>query len=538
MKKLLLFLTAIFFSQSFAFAQFTNLWKKIVNGDATTGYTWLNNGANINNVASLAYNPATDKLLVSNRNTNVYIINAATGAQEGTLSTVGLGGESFKFNKIRVDANGVIYGISLATGSPWLVKIYRWANQAADPVLCASFNATERCGDSFGLSGTGTNTVLYASGAGVTANAFNIYILNTTDGSAFTLESQVTMASSPTAGQQWSNRVVEPVGTGVNSDIWIKGGGFTAKRISVSAPTAGVRTGTVVTTIADGVTGGQASINYGGMRYITGTARKFLVFMGGNNAESGTVMRALNVTNEAAIALHGTDALYPTTSYVTNSNGSGDVSFRVNSDGSFTTFYLSTNNGIGATTSAAEALPVSLTNFNAALAKGQSTLTWETASESNNKGFQVLRSTDGKDFAKIDFVASKAQNGNSASALSYSYVDRTAKAGINYYKLNQVDLDGKSELFEKAVSVNVSLSGADVVVFPNPATSYVSVNAGSADYKDVKYELFDAVGKKVMSEKAKAEQQDISLSKLPASVYYLKISKAGEVQKTVKLIKQ
>lgn len=538
MKKLLLFLTAILFSQSIAFAQFTNVWTKIVNGDATTGYTWFSSVTNNNNVASLAYNPATDKLLVSNRNSNVYIINAATGAQEGTLSTLGLGGEAFKFNKIRVDANGVIYGISLATGATTSCKIYRWASQTADPVECASFTTTERTGDSFGLSGTGTNTVLYASGAGVTSNAFNIYILNTSNGSDFTLESKVTMTSSPTAGQQWSNRVVEPVGTGVNSDIWIKGGGFTARRISVSAPTAGIRTGTVVTTIADGTTGGQASINYGGMRYITGTARKFLVFMGGNNAQTGTVMRALNVTNEAAITLHGTEAMYPTTSYVTNSNGSGDVSFRVNSDGSFTTFYLSTNNVIGATTSAVEVLPVSLTSFDANLVKGQSTLTWETASEKNNSGFEVLRSTDGKDFAKIGFVDSKGQNGNSTTALSYTYVDRTAKAGVNYYQLKQIDLNGDSELFKDVKRVNVSLGAADVVVFPNPATTYVSVNAGGADFKGVKYELFDASGKKVLSEKATAEQQDISLSKLPASVYILKISKDNVVQKTVKLVKQ
>jgi hypothetical protein len=439
MKKKLLLLAAILIIQSSAFAQFTNTWRALADG---LTYSWLSATANANNVASLAYNPATDKLLVSSRNSNVYILNASTGAQEGTLSLVGLGTESFKFNKIRVDANGVIYGISLATGATNACKIYRWANQAANPVECASFTVTERTGDSFGLSGTGTSTVLYASGAATISNAFSIYILNTVDGSAFTLESKVTMTSSPTTNQQWANRVVEPVSTGVNSDIWINGGGFNARRISISAPTSGIRTGTVVTTITDGTTGGQASIGYGGMRYITGTAGKFLVFAGGNNSEAGTVMRALNVTNEAAITLHGTEALYPTASYVTNANGSGDVSFKVNSDGSFTTYYLSTNNGIGATVSGANVLPVELTSFNAAIKNNKNTLSWTTASESKNSGFDIESSADGSGFNKIGFVATKAVSGNSNAVLNYSFEDAKTAKGTTYYRLKQVDFNG------------------------------------------------------------------------------------------------
>ena len=141
-------------------------------------------------------------------------------------------------------------------------------------------------------------------------------------------------------------------------------------------------------------------------------------------------------------------------------------------------------------------------------------------------------------FPAIGFVDSKAQNGHSSEVLNYSFIDRTAKAGENYYKLKQVDLDGAEQQFEKIVNVKLSFDDQSIVAFPNPTTKYVTVNAGSTDYSAVKYELFDLSGKKVLSEKAKAIQQEISLNGLPSSIYYLRISKNNELQKTVKLIKQ
>ncbi len=533
MKKSLLFLTTILLVQLNVFAQFTRTWRAVADG---TTYSWLDAVNNANNVASLAYNPATNKLLVSSRNSNVYILNAATGAQEGTLSLIGLGGESFKFNKIRVDADGVIYGISLATGATNACKIYRWASQTSPPVECASFTTTERCGDSFGLSGTGANTVLYASGAGTASNAFSIYILNTTNGTAFTTESKVTMTSTPT-NLQWANRVVEPVGTGVNSDIWINGGGFNARRISISAPASGVRTGTVVTTIADGTTAGQASIGYGGMRYITGTANKFLVFAGGNNSEAGTVMRALNVTNEAAITLHGTDSLYAaTSSYVTNGNGSGDVSFKVNSDGSFTTFFLSTNNGIAATLSDINVLPVELISFNASIKNNVNTLSWVTASESNNAGFDIESSTNSTDFSKIGFVTTKANGGNSSEVLNYSFQDYSAASGTIYYRLKQVDKNGAFKYYDvKAIKNPLAGGGANALaVYPNPTTNYVDI--AGADAVGITVQLFTTNGSEINTSKL-LQGKRLDVSGLNTGIYILRIINNGTLVSTTKFVK-
>jgi hypothetical protein len=329
---------------------FTQNWKKLANA---TDYTWFTSD---NVVTSLAYNPVSDKLLVTQRGSRIFVINPATGAQEDTLKTTGagIGTEGFKYSKIRVSADGAIYAITLATGAG-TARIYRWASQADTATLCATFTVTERTGDAFGLSGTGANTVLYASGAGTNAanSTFNIYILNTTNGKDFTLESTVSMNSAPTNNQQWANRAVEPDGTGVNAPIWIKGGGFNARKISISAKNASnVRTGTVIGTVPDGTTVGEASIGYGGMRlFTTANNTQFLVFGGGNNQYAGTKLTAITVAKDTVYNLFGRDSVAAQTAYVTNGNGTGDVSFKVNANGTFTAFYLCTNNGIASVTS-------------------------------------------------------------------------------------------------------------------------------------------------------------------------------------------
>ena len=521
-------------------AQFTNTWTKLANGTDFTWFTGATGSAQINNTASLAYNPATNKLLVSTRNLNIYIINVATGASEGTLSVVGLGTEAFKFNKIRVDANGVIYGISLATGAG-SCKIYRWADQTSAPTLCATFTVTERCGDAFGLSGSGVNTVLYASGSAVVSNAFSIYILNTTDGTNFTAESKVTMTSSPTAGQQWSNRVVEPDGTGVNSDIWIKGSGtnLTARKISISAPSGGVRTGTVVTTIADGTTGGQASIGYGGMRVATISGTKYLLFSGGNNAEAGTVFRALNVTNEATPTLYGTlPFVTPSTNYVTNGNGTGDVSFKDNGDGTFNVFYLSTNNAFGATSNGA--IPVELIKFSGRLKNQQTLLNWSTASERENAGFSVEKSINGVDYTAIGFVKGQGTNNG---IRTYDFTDASVLKAqpITYYRLKQMDNDGK---YTYSPIVAIKQNGGKLALnaaFPMPITEGVTLDFSTSKAGKITAILTDILGKVVKTELISANEGSnstlLNVAHLASGTYILTLND-GETRVNQRLIKQ
>ncbi len=451
MKKMYLFFLA-FVITNFVNAQFTSLWQVNANTQTTSGvavntgpYTWFQgNGTMIppassypqaNNTTSLAYSQVEDKLFVANRNDRIAVINPATGAEEGTLSLSGLGTEAFKFNKIRVDADGVIYGLSLSTAISNPVKIYRWANRSATPTKCAEFAVTERCGDAFGISGTGANTIFYTSGSAMAAspapaNSINIYVLNTTNGLDFTVNKTINLPT--VASGQWANRTIEPISNDLNSDLWIKGGGFNARRITVNGTSA-----SVALSIPDGTGVGQASLGYGGMKLLNLNNKKLLSFAGGNNSTAGTKFRVLDVTDELAITNFGEDSLGTLTFYTANTNGTGDLSFKVNNDNTFTAFYLSTNNGIEATQSPS-LLPVSLSSFAGSIKDGIASLTWKTDNEINNKGFEIEKSFNGSDFSTIGFVAA----GENASN-TYSFSESKNLAANNYYRLKQVDKDGK-----------------------------------------------------------------------------------------------
>jgi hypothetical protein len=115
--------------------------------------------------------------------------------------------------------------------------------------------------------------------------------------------------------------------------------------------------------------------------------------------------------------------------------------------------------------------PVTFTSFNA-LRKGSNVdLSWQTASESNNKGFYVeRRKSASDDWETLTFVESKAPGGTSSSALSYSFSDANAASGITQYRLLQIDYDGKHK-YSTVLSVRGPEQAGNVSIYPNPTSS-------------------------------------------------------------------
>lgn len=89
----------------------------------------------------------------------------------------------------------------------------------------------------------------------------------------------------------------------------------------------------------------------------------------------------------------------------------------------------------------ASALPVKLTSFTAKKQNNNILLNWNTASEQNNAYFEAQRSSDGTTFKTIGTIKG---NGTTNDTHTYSFIDAAPLAGTNYYRINQVDLDGKS----------------------------------------------------------------------------------------------
>jgi hypothetical protein len=117
----------------------------------------------------------------------------------------------------------------------------------------------------------------------------------------------------------------------------------------------------------------------------------------------------------------------------------------------------------------ATTLPVSLTSFTGKSANNGVLLNWQTASESNNSHFDILRfSEENHNPIKIGEVAGK---GNSTSLVNYHFTDQQPLTGGNYYLLRQVDHDGKYTLSE-IVPVKVGLNDTRFYVYQANSENY------------------------------------------------------------------
>ena len=89
-----------------------------------------------------------------------------------------------------------------------------------------------------------------------------------------------------------------------------------------------------------------------------------------------------------------------------------------------------------------QVLPVELLSFEGFSQKNSIFLDWSTATEINNDGFYIERSSDIENWEDIDFING---NGTSLEKQFYQYEDQSPLFGANYYRLKQMDFDGKYE---------------------------------------------------------------------------------------------
>lgn len=194
-----------------------------------------------------------------------------------------------------------------------------------------------------------------------------------------------------------------------------------------------------------------------------------------------------------------------------------------------------TTAAITATLPVGSSLPVTWLSFTAAKNTSSSVLLkWSTASEINNHHFDVQRSSDGSSFTTLGSVAT---GNNPNTVQNYSYTEFKTINGNNFYRLKQVDLDGK---FKYSAVVKINMTGALWALFPNPATSKTSVQIRS-QLKNVSFTLFDNYGKIVyyrsLPNVSAGEFKDIPVSNLAKGIYMLKIQ-SDKGSKTEKIIVQ
>ncbi len=174
-------------------------------------------------------------------------------------------------------------------------------------------------------------------------------------------------------------------------------------------------------------------------------------------------------------------------------------------------------------------IPVEFTTFAANVAGEKIELTWETATETNNKGFEVERSSDDVSFASIGFVDG---NGTSAEAHSYSFVDHHATSGTYYYRLKQVDFDGT---YAYSNTVEVDFVPTEFSLgqnYPNPFNPTTKIKFALPVAAKVSVKVYNVVGQQVaelINGQFELGLHEVSFnaSRLSSGVYFYTIEAAG-----------
>ncbi|MEE9430861.1 MAG: choice-of-anchor Q domain-containing protein [Melioribacteraceae bacterium] len=201
------------------------------------------------------------------------------------------------------------------------------------------------------------------------------------------------------------------------------------------------------------------------------------------------------------------------------------------------------------------ALPVELTTFSVSILGNTVQLNWETATEVNNYGFNVERSSFRKDgttpvrteWKNIGFIEG---HGNSNSPKLYNYIDNSIEAFGSYlFRLKQIDIDG---MFEYSDEVEVSIGTPNkfelMQNYPNPfnpttTIKYSVPNVASNFSSSVMLKVYDVLGKEVVTlvnQKQNAGRYNVEFNatNLPSGIYFYSINIDGNIlSKKMMLIK-
>ena len=182
------------------------------------------------------------------------------------------------------------------------------------------------------------------------------------------------------------------------------------------------------------------------------------------------------------------------------------------------------------------ALPVTLAYFNATLkGRNNARLAWKTASETNNAGFDIEMSTDAKAFVKVGFVDG---NGDSKETNQYTYTVSDLAGGNYYFRLKQLDHDGK---FEYSTIRNLEIVNADdmVSVYPNPTSGKLKFNPGNYRSETFGIRILNQAGLEVMSLPAGSKYSqgfELDVTGLPTGFYNISIQ-GSSFTETLKFVK-
>ena len=174
-------------------------------------------------------------------------------------------------------------------------------------------------------------------------------------------------------------------------------------------------------------------------------------------------------------------------------------------------------------------LPITLLEFTAKPAGKKSILNWITATEINNDRFEIERSSDAITFNKIGQVPGAV---NSNVHVNYQWYDNIPFSGNNYYRLKQVDIDGK---FSYSPTRLVNFKDNSYFTILNNPSNGTSVIVRTSELNST-ISIFDESGRKLKEIAVINNNTSVPVDQLANGIYLLVLHKDGAVKITEKFV--
>ena len=177
-------------------------------------------------------------------------------------------------------------------------------------------------------------------------------------------------------------------------------------------------------------------------------------------------------------------------------------------------------------------VPVELTSFTGAFFGNDVQLKWATATELNNKGFEIQRSISGSAFATIAFVEGF---GTTTEQKQYTFTDRNVTAGVEHaYRLKQIDFDGTFD-YSSVINVGSALPTEFALEqnYPNPFNPTTNIVYAVPVKSNVTLDVYNLIGQKVVTlfegdVEAGKHSSQFNASSMSSGMYLFKLTAVGE----------
>jgi hypothetical protein len=184
------------------------------------------------------------------------------------------------------------------------------------------------------------------------------------------------------------------------------------------------------------------------------------------------------------------------------------------------------------------ALPVKWLSFTGWNEKNNNFLQWKTSNEENNNYFIIETSTNGTSFTEIERLNGNA-NTNNVQLYNFTHQDITGV--INYYRIRQVDIVGRS-----SYSTTIKIQNAGLItkqsIFPNPVANRLSMAIQSQALKEINLIISDVSGRQVYQQYFSVDKGNnsfsIDFSKQVAGFYILQIIERNGVKHHLEFVKR